>query len=355
MVDNFQGEENKIILLSLVRSNMEGKVGFLSTENRVCVALSRAKHGLYIIGNMDLLSESCDFWKKIQEDLSKAGSVGKSLTLKCENHPDQLSTVSSGKDFYTKSPEGGCLQVCGKKLRNCRHSCPKLCHMDDLSHVQYKCQVPCPKFLCSLDHKCPKLCWCKCGPCEVMLDKELPCGHMHKIPCHVSPEDHKCQTKVMKEIPACKHKATMNCHMDPSFFVCIEHCDTRLDCGHKCRRKCHRHSDPDHLHNTCEEKCTKLKAGCTWHHLCQKKCYQDCDNCMQEINKKLTCGHVARNVECSRPVELIRCLKKCKETLPCGHPCHMLCYKKCGDCKVKVKKTVPDCNHTVVVRCIIST
>jgi superfamily I DNA and/or RNA helicase len=42
-VDNFQGEENDIILLSLVRSNKESKIGFLNVENRVCVAVSRAK------------------------------------------------------------------------------------------------------------------------------------------------------------------------------------------------------------------------------------------------------------------------------------------------------------------------
>jgi superfamily I DNA and/or RNA helicase len=50
VVDNFQGEENDIILLSLVRSNSEAKIGFLKVENRVCVALSRAKMGFYIIG-----------------------------------------------------------------------------------------------------------------------------------------------------------------------------------------------------------------------------------------------------------------------------------------------------------------
>lgn len=55
-VDDFQGEENKIILLSLVRSNEDSRIGFLSTRNRVCVALSRAKEGLYIIGNMSQLS-----------------------------------------------------------------------------------------------------------------------------------------------------------------------------------------------------------------------------------------------------------------------------------------------------------
>ena len=42
-VDNFQGEENDIILLSLVRSNDQGNIGFLKTDNRICVAISRAK------------------------------------------------------------------------------------------------------------------------------------------------------------------------------------------------------------------------------------------------------------------------------------------------------------------------
>jgi superfamily I DNA and/or RNA helicase len=42
-VDNYQGEENDIILLSLVRSNEDGAIGFLKTDNRVCVAISRAR------------------------------------------------------------------------------------------------------------------------------------------------------------------------------------------------------------------------------------------------------------------------------------------------------------------------
>ena len=43
VVDNFQGEENEIIVLSLVRSNDDNRIGFLKTDNRICVALSRAK------------------------------------------------------------------------------------------------------------------------------------------------------------------------------------------------------------------------------------------------------------------------------------------------------------------------
>ncbi|RDW78563.1 putative NF-X1 finger and helicase domain protein [Aspergillus mulundensis] len=52
-VDNFQGEEAKIVVISLVRSNPQNRCGFLSTPNRINVLLSRAQHGLYILGNSE--------------------------------------------------------------------------------------------------------------------------------------------------------------------------------------------------------------------------------------------------------------------------------------------------------------
>lgn len=50
-VDSYQGEENDIILLSLVRSNTNLNIGFLESKNRLVVALSRARRGLYVFGN----------------------------------------------------------------------------------------------------------------------------------------------------------------------------------------------------------------------------------------------------------------------------------------------------------------
>lgn len=50
-VDSYQGEENDVILLSLVRSNEYQNIGFLDSKNRLVVALSRARRGLYIFGN----------------------------------------------------------------------------------------------------------------------------------------------------------------------------------------------------------------------------------------------------------------------------------------------------------------
>lgn len=67
-IDNYQGEENDIIIVSLVRSNKENKLGFTKDPNRICVSLSRAKQGLYIFGNFDCLKlgvKGSDLWKKI--------------------------------------------------------------------------------------------------------------------------------------------------------------------------------------------------------------------------------------------------------------------------------------------------
>jgi hypothetical protein len=107
-VDNFQGEENEIILLSLVRSNADGQIGFLKTENRVNVALSRAKHGLFIVGNMDSLCAQSSLWRKISATLEERECIGPSLPLKCQVHPDQVKKAIRTADFPA---EGGCTKV----------------------------------------------------------------------------------------------------------------------------------------------------------------------------------------------------------------------------------------------------
>ncbi|CAI6083594.1 unnamed protein product [Clonostachys chloroleuca] len=77
-VDNFQGEEATIIVISLVRSNPQNVCGFLSTSNRINVLLSRAKHGMYIIGN----SNTCQrvpMWARVMNILQDKGQFGPSL------------------------------------------------------------------------------------------------------------------------------------------------------------------------------------------------------------------------------------------------------------------------------------
>ena len=50
-VDGFQGQERDIIYISLVRSNDNAEIGFLSDIRRMNVAMTRAKEKLYIIGD----------------------------------------------------------------------------------------------------------------------------------------------------------------------------------------------------------------------------------------------------------------------------------------------------------------
>lgn len=45
------GEEAKVVVVSLVRCNKEGKAGFLNTSNRINVLLSRAMHGMVLVGS----------------------------------------------------------------------------------------------------------------------------------------------------------------------------------------------------------------------------------------------------------------------------------------------------------------
>ncbi|XP_041633457.1 NFX1-type zinc finger-containing protein 1 [Drosophila kikkawai] len=76
-VDSFQGLEANIVLLSLVRSNSSGQIGFLRQPNRVCVALSRARWGLYIIGNLEMLQQSGQkLWKTIANHLEENAAIG---------------------------------------------------------------------------------------------------------------------------------------------------------------------------------------------------------------------------------------------------------------------------------------
>lgn len=86
-VDSYQGEENGIVLLSLVRSNNRQNIGFLEVENRVCVALSRSQRGFYLFGNaINLCRASMLWWEIVQIMAKDPRRVGFALPLTCTNH-----------------------------------------------------------------------------------------------------------------------------------------------------------------------------------------------------------------------------------------------------------------------------
>ncbi len=65
-VDGFQGQERDVILISLVRANEEGQIGFLNDLRRMNVAITRARMKLIILGDASTLTRH-PFYKKLYE------------------------------------------------------------------------------------------------------------------------------------------------------------------------------------------------------------------------------------------------------------------------------------------------
>lgn len=149
-VDSYQGEENAIVLLSLVRSNEQGQIGFLAAANRVCVALSRARLGFYIFGNVSLLSQD-PLWNQVIEIMSNnPNRVGDCLPIRCIKH-DRLSEIQYPRDWDGRF---GCNCKCGEMLE-CGHKCPLTCHQ--FSHQAVICKVECKRSL-NCGHPCANRC-----------------------------------------------------------------------------------------------------------------------------------------------------------------------------------------------------
>jgi helicase required for RNAi-mediated heterochromatin assembly 1 len=165
-VDSYQGEENAIIILSLVRNNEHGEIGFLKVDNRVCVALSRAKCGFYIFGNSKLLAASSPLWSEVIDIMANnPNRVGDEFPIVCKKHGRQTLITYPGDWRFS---DGGCDSKCSENLP-CGHPCTLKCH--PYAHDSMACQQPCEKVL-SCGHKCVKICFE--DPCFCSCDQSAP-------------------------------------------------------------------------------------------------------------------------------------------------------------------------------------
>ncbi len=71
-VDGFQGQERDVILISLVRANDDGQIGFLSDLRRMNVAITRARMKLIILGDVSTMTRH-PFYRKLYEYVTSLG------------------------------------------------------------------------------------------------------------------------------------------------------------------------------------------------------------------------------------------------------------------------------------------
>lgn len=322
---------------------------------------SRAQHGMYIIGDANC-AKGVKMWEEVIQILRSCDKIGPKLPLRCSRHADTIMEVSGPGEFEIVAPEGGCRELCNKRLE-CGHGCEYLCHSEAV-HKRKECRKPCDRGRPDCRHACSKRCYQDCGKCAVIIpDLSLPCGHtLSKPECwlsrNLSHPKAKCTTKVVRKLPRCRHDAEMLCGDDLNGFVCRKRCDGSIACKHsRCLNQCSKclataaNSEDGSHHAPCQQLCDNVFKTCS--HRCRRKCHDgDCGSCGQKCQLQCVhsrcsgvcgeycvpcaekcawqCEHMGLcEMPCGAPCDRLPCNKRCSQVLKCGHRCPSVCGEIC--------------------------
>lgn len=392
LLDFFQGDENKYVIVSLVRSSA---LGFLNSMNRRCVAQSRAKCGLYFVGNLRLFTGEEDpmnaktvwvkqnEWSNVMTTMRERNCIASEIMIQCPKHPQLSShsiTEASQLRSLVTSPklickiECGFVMPCGDKVHNCNLSCSTPGHRHDKcfyavteifpcghSTVGKRCFEDISRLVCNArveytNKKCGHINTKKCYldetkiNCQKRCEYVMPCGHYCPDKCG-EPHDHlSCKQLVQTKLPICGHEIEKKCSDPFDRIKCKERVNTKLRaCGHEIEKKCFQDEDDIQCLHQCEKmnKCLR--------HKCQLKCgsTHSHDTCDAMVEYSFPgCKHVSVwKKKCSEPITW-DCLTTVDVKLNCGHffpkPCHM--DPGLATCKLPCAKA-RDCGHACDKEC----
>ena len=177
-IDEFQGNERDIVILSLVRTD---KPGFMSLCNRIIVALSRQKLSLIIIGRLKVF-DSVPEWKTIISHLQDTNAIWPVLNFKCPRHDGVLMSLDSKQTVFRSDIQFGfCNKPCGALLP-CGHRCTLKCHSEKTPHAPCRAHVSvrCPACLKETTVECRRA---KAFRCRQEMIWKCPEGHENKVEC----------------------------------------------------------------------------------------------------------------------------------------------------------------------------
>ncbi|EMT74599.1 P-loop containing nucleoside triphosphate hydrolase protein [Fusarium oxysporum II5] len=172
-IDNYQGEECDIVIVSLTRSNAPGDIGFLDARERLVVLLSRARNGIILFGNMETFMKSKKggkMWTQYFDALKENNCIFDGVPIHCERHPETSMLLKSPEDFDEKCPDGGCAEPCNSLLSCGKHKCKRRCHrVQDHSKIQCFAKVD---RICDKGHKTKVSCGDKTKVCVTCIKED---------------------------------------------------------------------------------------------------------------------------------------------------------------------------------------
>eukprot|EP00599_Poterioochromonas_sp_BG-1_P007046 CAMPEP_0173142332 /NCGR_PEP_ID=MMETSP1105-20130129/6029_1 /TAXON_ID=2985 /ORGANISM="Ochromonas sp., Strain BG-1" /LENGTH=1951 /DNA_ID=CAMNT_0014055711 /DNA_START=962 /DNA_END=6817 /DNA_ORIENTATION=- len=318
-VDRYQGDENDIVILSLVRSRPGNQ--FVRLLNRFIVASSRARLGYYIVGSVDAVVQGFKehipdspidgetHWKKfirqlqtpdptmIEDDNFSLPRVSSTLPICCPQHRDSIFNVTSqpkGRIFPTPDTWNNFCQISCTSPLKCGHNCDLPCHViTPLSHNK-SCQVKL-KRECVYHEEIPVECK------DLSITTTLEAARL----------DYKCTLKRTVRYPTCVHQFTDKCHQTKQmeekllpFPDCLQTVNDFIlpSCGHIIQ----------------SPKCSERQR------------YQDKPPiCVEIISRERDCRHRVKS-QCSSMERELQ--KPCRNdvNIPrprCGHPVSLLCFQ----------------------------
>ncbi|XP_065661933.1 uncharacterized protein LOC136084818 isoform X2 [Hydra vulgaris] len=216
-VDRFQGDEADVVIISLVIDE-KSQTGFVKEVNRMIVLLSRARLGMYIIGNINYFEEKPD------ESIRHWTDTLTKLKEPCESDTSQETYLNVKEQHYSGPRLGNKLPIC----------CPV--HRGKTTFYAESGQQLNLNF------------------CQEMCTHVLPCTHRCNFTCHfLNKDSHNTPCVFLLTPPPCKvHMKDLTCYdvyqnignrnlkIDEAlkYYKCSEEVSVQLPCAHYTKMKC---------------------------------------------------------------------------------------------------------------------
>lgn len=390
-VDRFQGDEADVVIVSLVIDG-RSKIPFVKLQNRMIVLLSRARIGMYIVGNTKYFGET-SHWQETFSILQapvpsdnaceldglcmpySGARLGRELPICCPQHRQSIKSAKYPSDLKLNF----CTIICEEKLA-CTHPCGQKCQWPQINQHKTKCDVqmdsPCLRHPRAL--KCSSICGAtnvfeishalKVYRCDVLVDLQLPCTHAQKVSCY----DEEAIVQGKFKWPACiersitpymyadcKHSRICSCVEFHKYLTdqpppCMEIGEYIPSCGHTVSVKCYLRmqflSDPSCF--TCKEHVKYRLPRCN--HDAHVPC--SATNVLARWSGTsaeygVVCegqSYGPKDYPCSKKVKFIRCCKH-EEIMTCEQAFDLA--QTSPVCRRDVTFRNPECGHEHKASC----